>query len=317
MTEEVCNPVIDVRFSEHRDQLFTALAKARKDFGKVVKSSSNPFFKSKYADLAEILDATTNALSDNGLAVMQFPTTDISGRVVIVTVLGHSSGQWAEGRLPMPVTKNDAQGVGSAITYGRRYAFGALVSVASEADDDGNAALGKKDSGDKIDDALDRHMEKTGETRASAALVNAFRDTFEKSGKTEDQLLKVLQSRYSASRPSELTPKELGELVKWVSSQEPLEETLKTSIAVATEPKGRVLDHPVSQSPSPAQNASKGHNWAKLFAAAKERGIYESEIKGFYTKKYKVDSGTKLTPKQFSELEIEISGWNGPSITAE
>src|ERR1700733_11589561 len=185
--EATLNPAMEVKFSEQRNELFSALAKARQSFGKIVKSSNNPFFKSKYADLAEILEATSDALSANGLAVMQFPTMDIAGRVVIVTVLGHSSGQWAEGRLPMPVTKNDAQGVGSAITYGRRYSFGALVSVASEADDDGNAATGKKESSDKLDEALDRHMSKTGEARASVSLVNAFRQTFERSGKTEAQ----------------------------------------------------------------------------------------------------------------------------------
>jgi hypothetical protein len=67
--------------------------------------------------------------------------------VEIVTFLAHSSGEWIKSVLDMPVVKSDPQGVGSAITYGRRYAYSGMVSVASEADDDGNAATGNRANG--------------------------------------------------------------------------------------------------------------------------------------------------------------------------
>lgn len=295
---EETQPVQSVRFSAERNDLFGALAKARKAFGRIVKSSENPFFKSKYADLSEILDATTDGLSDNGLAVMQFPTVE-DGRVVIVTILGHSSGQWAEGKLPMPVTKNDAQGVGSSITYGRRYAFGALVSVASELDDDGNAAVGKKNTSDRIEQAQDSFAERSGEpSRASNALVDAFRATFEKSGKTEAQLLAVLQTRYSASRPSELTPKELGELVKWVSSSEPLQATLETSVEAAKKPLERTLDSSVSQTGKGISEKQVG----RLFAIAKSHNKPEGDIRQYVKESYGLEHLKDMTPLQYNHV---------------
>ncbi len=124
-------------------KLFGALAKARKTFKPVFKKSENPFFKSKYADLAEVLEATVDSLSDNGIAIIQAPLGAERG-VEIVTFMGHESGEWMKATLPMPVSKPDAQGFGSAITYGRRYAYSAMVNVASEFDEDGNAASGKE-----------------------------------------------------------------------------------------------------------------------------------------------------------------------------
>ena len=225
----------DIKFSEQRNELFTALAKARKAFKPVIKRSSNPFFKSKYADLAEILDATVDSLSDNGLSVLQLPSMDESGHVVITTVIGHSSGQWMEGSLPMPVSKADAQGTGSAITYGRRYALGALLNVASELDDDAEAAVGRT----KTDAALEAEghfMEKTGQIKASEPMVRAFQSAFKASGKTDAQLTAYLRTRYSANSAGDLTSSELSELVKWAVSKEPLAETLKTSVEAVQNP---------------------------------------------------------------------------------
>src|SRR4029077_4145731 len=116
--------------SEQINDLAKALATARGSFNKVEKSSSNPFYKSKYADLAVIIDATYKALSDNGLSVMQFPGEVNGGAVTILTMLLHASGQWVSEETTMPVSKNDAQGVGSALTYGRRYALQSLLNVA-------------------------------------------------------------------------------------------------------------------------------------------------------------------------------------------
>jgi hypothetical protein len=222
----------EIKFSEQRNELFTALAKARKAFKPVIKRSSNPFFKSKYADLAEILDATVDSLSDNGLSVLQLPSMDESGHVVITTVIGHSSGQWMEGSLPMPVSKADAQGTGSAITYGRRYALGALLNVASELDDDAEAAVGRT----KTDAAEGHFMEKTGQVKASEPMVRAFQSAFKTSGKTDAQLTAYLRTRYSANSAGDLTSSELSELVKWAVSKEPLAETLRTSVEAAQKP---------------------------------------------------------------------------------
>lgn len=122
------------------NEFFAALAKATTQFKPVLKQNTNPFFKSKYADLGTVIEATKEALSKNGLALVQFPGVDGTA-AVITSILGHSSGQYMGCVLKMPVSKGDAQGIGSAITYARRYAYQALVGVAAEEDDDANSAV--------------------------------------------------------------------------------------------------------------------------------------------------------------------------------
>lgn len=111
----------------------------------VKKAASNPHFKSKYADLSEVVEATVPALNANGIAVIQSPGFD-GDLVSITTMLIHESGATVTGTLRMRPTKNDPQGVGSAITYGRRYSLLAMTGAAPE-DDDGNAASTPKNPG--------------------------------------------------------------------------------------------------------------------------------------------------------------------------
>jgi hypothetical protein len=125
--------------SEQINELAAALAKAQGQIQGAVKDSTNPAFKSRYADLASVWDACRVALSLNGLAVVQGPALVGQG-VSVTTRLLHSSGQWAESTLILPMDKATAQGAGSAITYARRYALAAMVGVAPDDDDDGNAA---------------------------------------------------------------------------------------------------------------------------------------------------------------------------------
>lgn len=128
--------------SESIGSLAAALAKAQLEMGKAQKSSSNPFFKSKYADLSEVWDTCHKTLNENKLAVIQTTNRDTEG-VTVVTTLAHESGEWISGELFMRPVKNDPQGVGSCITYARRYALAAMVGVVQE-DDDGNAATHDK-----------------------------------------------------------------------------------------------------------------------------------------------------------------------------
>ena len=120
-------------------ELYKALAKARTEFTKVKFDSVNPHFKNKFASLASMHDATIEALSDNGLMIAQLPT-DLDGRFALKTVLAHVSGASIETTLPMPPTKNDPQGIGSAMTYARRYSYAAILNIVGEPDDDGELA---------------------------------------------------------------------------------------------------------------------------------------------------------------------------------
>jgi hypothetical protein len=127
--------------SEQINELAAALSKAQASITGALKDSANPFFKSKYADLASCWDACRKQLTDNGLSVMQ--TTDIVADTVVVrTTLAHSSGQWISGILPVRAKDESPQAQGSGITYARRYALAAMVGLA-QIDDDAEAAQGR------------------------------------------------------------------------------------------------------------------------------------------------------------------------------
>lgn len=127
--------------SETIGALAGALSKAQAEIRGAVKDTANPFFKSKYADLSSVWEACREPLAKNGLSIVQTNRAG-DGRVIVETLLMHASGEWISGELDMRPVKDDPQGVGSAITYARRYSLAAMVGVAPE-DDDGNAASGK------------------------------------------------------------------------------------------------------------------------------------------------------------------------------
>ncbi|MBY0498849.1 MAG: ERF family protein [Nitrosomonas sp.] len=122
--------------SEMINELAAALSKAQAAIKGAIKDSNNPFFKSQYADLSSVWEACREQLTSNGLSIVQCPEESENG-VAIETMLCHSSGQWISSKYHMPVEKLNAQAVGSAITYARRYALSAMVGIAP-LDDDGN-----------------------------------------------------------------------------------------------------------------------------------------------------------------------------------
>lgn len=117
----------------------SALAAAQAQMGKALKSASNPHFRSKYADLASVMDACLPALNANGIAVVQPTVDDESGRYVETILIHGETGTELKCRVPLIVQKNDMQGYGSAVTYARRYGLMSMAGIAPE-DDDGNAA---------------------------------------------------------------------------------------------------------------------------------------------------------------------------------
>ena len=119
-------------------ELSAALCKAQGAMTGAVKDSTNPFFKSKYADLSAVWDDVREPFANNGISVVQMPCGGV-GSVTVITQLTHDSGQWMRSRLTMVPVKHDPQGIGSCITYARRYALAAMAGV-YQIDDDGNTA---------------------------------------------------------------------------------------------------------------------------------------------------------------------------------
>ena len=124
--------------SESLTELAKALNKAQSEMSGAKKSAKNPFFKSNYANLEEVINCVKEPFADNGLSFMQFPVSS-DGFAGVETIILHESGEWISNEFTLKVAKNDPQGMGSAITYARRYGLQAAVGVPSE-DDDGNAA---------------------------------------------------------------------------------------------------------------------------------------------------------------------------------
>lgn len=125
---------------DNMKDLFTALSKAQGEIEGAAKAKENPHFRSKYADLASVWDACREPLTKNGLAVIQH-VRHAEGLVYLVTTICHSSGQKTEDDgVPLLLSKQDMQGLGSALTYARRYGLMAAVGICPE-DDDGNAAV--------------------------------------------------------------------------------------------------------------------------------------------------------------------------------
>lgn len=129
----------DVRQSESIGKLALALSKAQNEFNKAISDCKNPFYKSKYADLSTVINATREALFLNEIALMQFVSGD-QNSVSVTTKLVHSSGEWIESTIKGKPAKQDCQQQGAVITYLRRYAQAAILNIAQE-DDDGNSQV--------------------------------------------------------------------------------------------------------------------------------------------------------------------------------
>lgn len=141
-----------MRTSESTKEIAAALAKAQGAMKPARKDSQNPHFKSKYADLAAMVEACRPHLTANGIAAVQDAVLGDRG-VEVTTRLLHSSGEWLEfGPLTVPVGKSDAHGVGSATTYAKRYALDAAVGIAADEDDDGNAAVAAQKAAPAFDE---------------------------------------------------------------------------------------------------------------------------------------------------------------------
>lgn len=129
----------DASATVHDSQLSVALVKAQSEMKNATLNKVNPHFKSKYADLAAVREATLKALTENGLAIVQ-STALTDGGLVLKTTLRHTSGESIESVYPLPLNVDKPQAMGSAITYARRYCWAAMCGISSDEDDDGNAA---------------------------------------------------------------------------------------------------------------------------------------------------------------------------------
>ncbi len=166
------------------NEIAKALARAQLKISGAEKDRQNPHFKQHYATLASVWDACHVALNENDIAIVQAPAVTPDGQQILVTILAHGSGQWFRGEYRLSPAKNDPQGMGSAVTYARRYSLSCMTGVApKDDDDDGNAAANGYDQQSQQQQARRQDEPEIG-VETAAKVLAAFGDI----GVTREQL---------------------------------------------------------------------------------------------------------------------------------
>lgn len=163
--------------SESIKEIASALTKFNGEVSKISKGAENPFFKSKYATLDDIVDEVRPILTKHGLSILQFPGGD-GENVIMKTMLLHESGEWIESDpLIMKPVKNDPQAFGSCVTYARRYSLNSFLSLNTGEDDDGNKA--SQGNQPKQQDKTETIEKPSAEVKSKYELVFGKKDKLE------------------------------------------------------------------------------------------------------------------------------------------
>jgi len=169
----------------------TALVKAQKAFGPALKTSTNPHFRSRYADLSACVEAVVDSLNNNGIYLLQ-KNYDCADGVMVETVFVHESGEMLEcGIVHFPAVKHDPQGYASALTYARRYSLMAACGIAPE-DDDGNAGSKPVKANQN---AMQDHLTAIQDAKSVEDLQDAFKDAYKAAGNDKEWLTAVTAAK--------------------------------------------------------------------------------------------------------------------------
>lgn len=221
------NPVFETQ-SPELDKIAAALTIAQAKLSPAIKGSTNPHFRSKYADLQAVWEVARPVLAENKLSIVQTFNESNGETVTIVTTLLHISGQYLRSALTLKPTKPDPQGIGSAITYGRRYSLSAMLGIVADEDDDGNAASQKPEGN-----------QSSQPRQATPPTVKNWKDVIIHFGKNENKMLGELPKNVLAWYQNEWWPKPFN------GQTNPKDEFLRAALdasIVATAPKATPAD---------------------------------------------------------------------------
>ena len=199
-----------MRTSDSISEIAKALNGFQAEIENPPKTADNPFFKSKYTPLADLIKHCRPTLAKHGLSVFQSASGD-GEKVSITTLLMHTSGEWIES-CPLYLTpqKKDPQGMGGAITYGCRYSYSAALCVASEDDDDGNhASKPEQKPAAKVPPKTPAQKSPTDKVgMATIGQIKAIQAAADKAGLTTDAVKETLDRKYDVKDPADLTHEE-------------------------------------------------------------------------------------------------------------
>ena len=162
-----------MKHSETVGKVAAALCKAQPKVGIALKNAVNPHLRNKYADIGAVWDAISSALEQHGLAVTQMPSPSDDGKLHLTTTLWHESGEYMSSTMVMPISKQDPQGYGSALTYARRYSLAALMGVTQDDDDGARAVASEKRS------EAQQAVERINECQTLADLQTVFTEAYQ------------------------------------------------------------------------------------------------------------------------------------------
>ncbi|HHV27942.1 MAG TPA: ERF family protein [Tissierellia bacterium] len=202
--------------SDSIKNLAAALAKFQGEVKNPANTADNPFFKSKYAPLQDVLNIVRPLLSRHGLSIIQIPQGD-GANVSVSTLLLHESGEWIELEpLVLKADKPTAQGAGSAITYARRYSLSAVLGISSEDDDDGNHATGNK-QGNTYNSTSKAEGPKTKDTTKSGTISKDQAKWLFGLAKGDHELVKDTLQTFGYKNTTDIKTSEYGQICKVIS----------------------------------------------------------------------------------------------------
>ena len=195
-------------------ELTKALINVQSQLKEVKRDSFNPFHHSKYAGLASVWDSCRSLLAENGLAVIQTTNVGENHQLIVETMLVHSSGEWVKGQMPMLLSKQDPQGIGSAITYGRRYGLSAILGICPE-DDDAEGAIDRgkaktPEAQSKTDDTASSPAQGVKITEAQTRKLFAVS---KQKGYIPELITSIIIRKYKTGHSKDLTKSQASELI--------------------------------------------------------------------------------------------------------
>lgn len=228
--------------SPQLNELFSALSKAQGTMESAKKDSDNPFFRTKYADLHSCWQAIRNSFSQNGLSVIQLnqegnkfiikkdvvdektgdvKTIETEGKTIkVVTILGHSSGQWISSVTELKPVKTDPQGMGSALTYARRYGLVAIAGISQE-DDDGAAGLGTPGSHNPQTQKRPAPRTQLPPAKVSRAQLSRLHAIANQTNWSKDDMKRLLDQEFGLKSSKDLKRDAYDQVVKIIQENEP------------------------------------------------------------------------------------------------